>query len=174
MPETVQQYIQRIHSFVQGQDPLAILPQTPGRLHSLLGGLPDSQLRTRPASGRWSPLEILVHMSDVEIVVGFRTRFILGAPDGSPVPAFDQDSWQQVLRYNEREFAPTLDAFAAARDNNLRLYRSLTEDLWNKYGMHSERGKETVRTVVTMNAGHDLNHLRQVEAILGKNVAASA
>jgi hypothetical protein len=31
--------------------------------------------------------------------------------------------------------------------------------------MHSERGKETIAHVVRMFAGHDLNHLQQVEKI---------
>ena len=31
--------------------------------------------------------------------------------------------------------------------------------------MHSERGKETVTQIVRMYAGHDLNHLAQVEKI---------
>ena len=166
MPETVQQYVARIGSYMQGQEPLAILAATPGRLRSLLAGLSDSQLRARPTPERWSILEQVAHLSDVEIVVGFRTRAILGAPDGVAIAAFDQDRWQQALRYNDRELVPTLDAFSAARENNLRLYRSLGENEWNKYGIHSERGQESVRTVVRMNAGHDINHLQQIEAIL--------
>ena len=31
--------------------------------------------------------------------------------------------------------------------------------------MHSERGKETLADIVRMYAGHDLNHLAQVEKI---------
>jgi hypothetical protein len=34
------------------------------------------------------------------------------------------------------------------------------------YGMHQERGQESVAHIVKMAAGHDLNHLRQIEAIL--------
>jgi hypothetical protein len=33
--------------------------------------------------------------------------------------------------------------------------------------MHAERGKETIEQVVRLLAGHDLNHLRQIEKILG-------
>jgi hypothetical protein len=32
--------------------------------------------------------------------------------------------------------------------------------------MHAERGPESVETIAKMFAGHDINHLRQVEAIL--------
>jgi len=32
--------------------------------------------------------------------------------------------------------------------------------------MHSERGKESITLITQMMAGHDLNHIRQIEAIL--------
>jgi hypothetical protein len=168
MPETVEQYITRIRSFANGQEPLAILAETPTRLRSLLYKLPDNRVRARPTPERWSPLEIAVHLSDVEIAIGWRVRLILGSADGVPIAPFDQDQWQQSLHYNDRDLAPTLDAFTAARDNNLHLYRSLNEAQWNKYGQHAERGKETIRAIVELNAGHDLNHLKQIEGILGK------
>jgi hypothetical protein len=168
MPETAQQYIARIHSHLAGQDPVTILAETPTRLRSQLYGLPDNRLRARPTPERWSPLEIAVHLSDVEIAIGWRVRLILGSDDGVPIAPFDQDRWQQAFRYNDRDLAPTLDAFTAARDNNLRLYRSLDESAWQKFGHHAERGKETIRAIVELNAGHDLNHLKQIEGILGK------
>ena len=174
MPETIEQYIARIRSYAQGQEPFTILAATPGRLRSLVANVPDAQLRARPTPERWSIMEQLAHLTDADLVIGFRVRAILGAPDGVPIAAYDQDRWQQSMRYNDRELAPTLDAFSAIRDFNLRLYRSLDEAAMNKYGLHAERGQESVRTVIQMNAGHDLNHLRQIEAILQKSAASVA
>jgi hypothetical protein len=37
---------------------------------------------------------------------------------------------------------------------------------WKQYGMHSERGKESIEHIVRMFAGHDVNHLQQIEKIL--------
>jgi len=173
MSEAAQQYVTRVRSYVGDQDPLSVLAKTPNLLRSLTKRLSDAQLRTRPAPERWSLLEQITHLSDVEIAVGFRVRTILGSPDGVPIAAFDQDRWQQAMRYNDRELGPTLDAFTAARENNLRLYRSLNEAAWDKFGFHAERGRESVRDVVFLNAGHDLNHLRQMEAILGKSAAGA-
>jgi DinB superfamily len=171
MSETAQQYISRIRSYMGDHDPLTVLAETPTRLQRLLYALPDARLRTRPEPKRWSIIEQVAHLADVEIAIGFRVRMILGGPDGIPIAAFDQDRWQQAMHYDDRDLATTLDAFAAARQNNLRLYRSLTEADWNKYGIHSERGRESVRDVVFLNAGHDLNHLRQIEAILSGSAA---
>jgi DinB superfamily len=173
MPETIEQYVTRINSYVAGDSPLDILSQTADRLKTLFAGIPYSLLRQRPAPERWSALEQLVHLSDVEIVIGYRVRSILGADDGAPIIAYDQNAWQRALNYNSRELVPTLEAFSAARANNLRLYRSLTEAQWNKYGLHSERGKESVRDTVRLQAGHDRNHLRQIEALLLSSAASA-
>ena len=51
------------------------------------------------------------------------------------------------------------------RTSNLALLKSLPKKLWENYGMHQERGKETVAHIVRMYAGHDVNHLQQVEKI---------
>jgi hypothetical protein len=32
--------------------------------------------------------------------------------------------------------------------------------------VHSERGEESIERIVQMMAGHDINHVRQIEAIL--------
>jgi hypothetical protein len=111
-------------------------------------------------------------LSDVEIVLGYRVRTILGADDGIAIQGFDQDSWQTALNYNSRSIEDALSAFEAARKNNVALYRSLSEAQWNKYGLHSERGKETVRDIVVLAAGHDVNHLQQIEKILLQQTAA--
>jgi hypothetical protein len=46
------------------------------------------------------------------------------------------------------------------------LLKSLTPEQWKQYGMHSERGEETIEHIVRMTAGHDVNHLQQIERIL--------
>jgi hypothetical protein len=52
------------------------------------------------------------------------------------------------------------------REGNLALLRSLDPEQWQHYGMHSERGRETIEHIARMFAGHDLNHLQQIEKIL--------
>jgi hypothetical protein len=42
---------------------------------------------------------------------------------------------------------------------------------WVRYGIHSERGKDTVARVADMLAGHDLNHLKQIKDRLPKSRA---
>jgi hypothetical protein len=162
--ETPQQYTQRILGYSSGKDALRVQQATPSRLATLTKRLSRKQLARRPAPDKWSIAEILAHLADAELVVGFRMRLILGA-NGTPIQAFDQDAWAQTFNYRRRDPKSSLEAFHMLRQNNLRLLKSLPRNLWQNYGMHSERGKETVEHIVRMMAGHDLNHLKQVETM---------
>lgn len=165
MAETPQQYTQRIVGNVGDQEPLKVQAATPKKLERLMAGASASKLRKRPAPDKWSVAEILAHLADVEIVVGWRVRLILGAP-GTAIQAFDQDSWVAALHYDKRNPRESLAQLRALREANLALYKSLSPEQWKHYGMHSERGQESVEHIVRMMAGHDLNHLRQIEQIL--------
>jgi DinB family protein len=173
MAESVQQYVDRIKSYLGNEDFLTVLSNTSRRLHELLDGASDLEVQARPAPGKWSVIEQLAHLADVEIVVGYRVRTILGAGDGVAIQAFNQDKWAAALHYSTRQLAPTLKAFDAARENNLALYCSLSDAEWNCYGLHTERGHESVREVATLQGGHDLNHLRQMESLLGKGATTA-
>ena len=173
MPETAAQYIARITGHVGDKQPIEILRATPQRLRQLLKSVPEQQIHSRPAPGKWSIIEILAHLADVEIVVGFRVRMVLGAPDGVPIVAFDQDDWARSLDYSGRKLENTLRSLEAARQTNIELYEKLTPAQLEKFGMHSERGKETVAHIIKLQAGHDLNHIQQIEAALAERKAVA-
>jgi hypothetical protein len=164
MKETPQQYTQRVVNYLDGKQPLAVQASTAKKIDRLIKGVSPAKLRKRPAPDKWSVSEILAHLADAEIVVGFRMRLILGAP-GTPIAAFDQDSWVMSGHYEKRNPNKSLEQFRAVREANLALLKSLTPDQWKHYGMHSERGQETIEHIVRMFAGHDINHLKQIEGI---------
>lgn len=164
MNETAQQYIQRILANVEGKPPLAVQAATALKLERLIKGVPASTLRKRPAADKWSANDIVAHLGDAEIVIGFRLRLILGAP-GASIAAYDQVSWVTSGHYEKRDPRKSVQQFRMAREANLGLLESLTPAQWKQYGMHSERGRETIEQMVRMTAGHDVNHLRQIEAM---------
>ncbi len=168
MKETPQEYVQRILGYVGAQDPLGIQRRTPKTLERLIKGASASRLRKRPAPDKWSVTEILAHLADTEIVASWRIRAILGSP-GTPLQAFDQDTWVTAGHYDRRDARKSLELFRVLREVNLALYKTLTPGQWKHHGMHAERGVETVEHTVRLFAGHDLNHTRQVAQILGAN-----
>jgi uncharacterized damage-inducible protein DinB len=177
MNETPQQYIQRILGHMNGKESLQVQQETAKKLQKLIKPLSKAQLTRRPEPNKWSIAEILAHLVDAELVGSWRMRFIIGN-NGAPVQAFDQDVWAEVFAYSIRDPKLSLETFRVLRENNLRMLKALPKALWENYGVHQERGKETIAHLVRMFAGHDLNHLAQVEkiakAIRGKVKHAAA
>jgi uncharacterized damage-inducible protein DinB len=167
MQETPQQYTQRMLSNSRGKDPLRLQQATPGKLATLIRRLSKKQLTCRPAPGKWSIAEILAHLADAELVIGYRMRLIL-ASNGTVIQAFDQDAWAQTFNYNRRDPRTSVETFRMLRENNLRLLKSVPRKSWENYGQHQERGKESVDHLVKMMAGHDVNHITQMEEIAKK------
>ena len=165
MQETAQQYIQRILGYLDGKNAMDVLAATPRQVERLIKGLTRKRLGKRPSPEKWSVTEILAHLADVEIVQGFRIRLILGA-SGISIQGFDQDVWARYSDYATHDPALSLESCRVNRQRTLRLLKSLPKEMWDNFGVHSERGKETVRRMAEMMAGHDINHLRQIQAIL--------
>ena len=167
MPETVEQYRQRMLSHLGGNDPVKMQAAAPARLKKLLKGVSPAKARKRPAPGKWSIAEIVAHLADGELVGGYRMRAILGAP-GTQVIGFDQDAWVTALHYDKRDLKKSFETYSSLREANIALLKTLTPEQWKHYGVHNERGQESIETMVRMFAGHDINHFQQIERILAK------
>ena len=167
MQETVEQYRNRMFGHVGKNDPLKMLAAAPAKVAKLLKGVSPAKARKRPAPEKWSIAEIVAHIADTELVGGYRIRAILGQP-GTQIIGFDQDAWVTALHYDKRDLRKSFEQYRGLREANLALLKSLTPEQWKHYGMHSERGEESVETIVLMYAGHDINHIGQIERILAE------
>lgn len=167
MNETPQQYTQRILGNLEGKNPLAVQRATSKRLAQLTRGLTTAQIRRRPAPDKWSIGEILAHLAEAEWVIGYRIRTILSS-NGTPIQAFDQDAWAKTSDYARPPAKKSLALFGALRSATLGLLTSVPKEKWEYFGIHSERGQESVAHIMCLTAGHDINHLRQIEGIRAK------
>lgn len=165
MQETTEQYIQRILGYVEGEDALKVQRATVGKLKKLTRGLTAKQLRWRPEPAKWSIAEIVAHLADTEIAAGWRMRSVIGE-NGVTTQPFDQDAWASVFQYQKRDARRSLEVFRVLRENNLAMLKELPREAWDNYGMHLERGKETLAHMARMFAGHDTNHVLQIERIV--------
>ena len=157
-------YKARILGYQAGTDFLALQAAAPERLASLIVGLSSEELSRRPAPDKWSIQELVAHLADDELVGGYRIRMILSSP-GTEIQAFDQDIWSRTGRYNRMDVRLSFEMFRALRGANLALLGTLRRDEWDMFGVHAERGVESIRDIAMYYAGHDINHFRQIEAI---------
>lgn len=149
-------------SYLEGRDARAVIAETAARLQGHADRLGADGLRRSPAPGKWSPAEIVCHLADCEIAFGWRIRQGL-AVDNPVVQPFDQDAWAKP--YGQLDPAAALEQFTAARRWNLALLETVPPAGLQRKLTHPERGEMTLQTVVETMAGHDLNHLAQLERI---------
>jgi hypothetical protein len=171
MLETAEQDIHRILGYVEGEDAIKVQRTTAAKLKKAISGLTPTQLKWKPEPAKWSIAEIIAHLADAEIVASWRMRSVIGE-NGITIQPFDQDSWAAVFKYQGREAKRSLDVFRVLRENNLAMLKEIPKETWDNYGMHLERGKESIAHLARMFAGHDTNHVLQVERIAKQLKAA--
>src|SRR5215831_18997266 len=156
-----QAYRARLFQLLGDQRALDVLAQTGAKLEDVVRQHPASMLRTRPFADKWTPNEIIGHLTDSEWVYGYRLRLIL-SEDSAPIIGTQQNQWVSALRHNDREPAELVKEFRTLRHLNLEQWRRMQPADFERAGQHNERGPESLGMLLKMLAGHDLSHLAQI------------
>jgi DinB superfamily len=156
--------------YLENRDPLAVAAATPAKIVSLIRGLTARHLAMRPTPGKWSIQEIISHLADTEMVMACRARWIAFEDHPRLVP-FDQEKWA-AGRAREKESVPdTIERFRLLRRSQIRMFRHASKQDFQRTGIHPERGVVTLREQLETLAGHDLNHLRQIQRLAAQHKA---
>jgi len=137
-------------------------------IHNLYRGVPTDHIRWKPAPDRWSVLEVLCHLADIE-VEDFRhdLDLILNAPD-EPWPNFNIETWVVERRYNQQDPDATLRRFLDERHASIAWLSGLGGiDLSLRHSGNGFGGPGlSAGDVLASWVAHDLFHIRQI-ALLG-------
>ncbi len=152
-------------SQLAGKDPLEVIAATPGQLASFVRTLGPERVEQKPAPGKWSAREIICHLADCEIVFAYRLRQTL-AEDRHVIQPFDQDKWAAV--YAAYDAPAALAVFSSLRRWNISFIHAVPAEAFSKRVTHPERGEMTFKELVETMGGHDLNHVKQLEAIAAR------
>ena len=150
--------------FAHAQDHVALLEAAPSRVAAILEGVTEADARRPESAGTWSILQVVRHLADSEIVYGYRLRLIAGA-DRPEIVGYDQGNWAETLEYHRGTVADAHGDYASARRSTVRFLKSLSDEAWERVGLHSERGEESIRRIAALLAAHDLGHEQQIERI---------
>jgi hypothetical protein len=159
-------YVRALLELLGEREPLQVMAELVPWIERRLHGIPDPTLRRAEAPGKWSVVEVLQHLADVEMVYGFRGRLVL-SENRPTIVGFDQDRWATLFRYREAPAERALEQLKALRTGNLALWRVLGPAEKARVGLHTERGEETMDLMLRMMAAHDLVHRRQIDRVLG-------
>jgi hypothetical protein len=160
-----QAYREQLLERLGDRDPLDVLAHSPARLEARLIALEEGLLAKRPRPGAWSVKEILGHLGDSEWVYGYRVRLML-SHERPPIAGYDQSVMVAGMAHNERPITMLLEEFRRLRGLNIDLYLRTRGPKWERVGLHSERGEESVGLSIRLLAGHDLRHSDQIERTL--------
>jgi DinB family protein len=143
-------------------DPLVAVRGTMESVRTLTRNWTPDRFERSYAPGKWSARQIVTHLAQIEMALGTRVRLALTTPAYVAQP-FDQEPW--VARESRLSGADALNAFLSIAKMNLVLFEGLS-DADRATGLsHPEYGALTVDWIIHQLAGHQINHLRQLETI---------
>jgi uncharacterized damage-inducible protein DinB len=144
---------------------MTALAAAPRAVARAIGRASRRRLGRRPARGEWSATEVLGHLLDAEVTLGFRIRKLAAEP-GAPIVAWDQDRWTDGLRHRRADARTLAAAYGALRAANVDQVRRMSPAQRRAAGRHPEYGRLRVEQILAHWAEHDLNHIEQIRAAL--------
>lgn len=140
---------------------------SPAALRGAVAATPPDALNWRPAPGKWSIVEIVLHCQDSEVVAHGRLRYVLAEKEPVLV-GYDQDLWATTLDYAALPIEPALQAVEGVHAATAALLRRLPDAAFAKVGHHTESGAYSADKWLRTYAKHLEDHVAQI----GRNVAA--
>ncbi len=174
MPTSIPPDVNPAYGFLNAQiallgsrDPIDVLAATSESLEDIVAQHSSEELQRRTDES-WTGVEILVHLTDMEWIFGFRARTIL-CDDNPRLPEIDQNAWVSVQRPNDWPPEQVIVDFRALRGVNLQMWKRMTESDLERTGEHVGAGITiSLGTLLRVHAGHDLRHLSQLHTALGQ------
>src|SRR4029453_3018200 len=146
-------YRSRLLGLLGDQSPIESMEATARRVEGAARRLGDAGLSRSSGPGKWTGKQILAHLADAELAIGFRIRQVL-SESHHRIQGFDEATWAR--RYEDVDTEAALGAVLAVGRGNLALLPRLGRDDLAREAIHPDRGPETLETIVQLLAGHDL------------------
>ena len=117
------------------------------------------------APNGWSALEVLCHVRDFDGF--FYGRAVMIRNEANPqLPAYDHEALAIERRYNQQNLKQVYAELVESRQRFVEFFQSLTDDEWERAGIHPESGHFSLMDALMQVSSHDLTHLEQLTRIL--------
>jgi hypothetical protein len=134
----------------------------PAKLRAAFDKVPAEARQWRPAAGKWSAHEVVVHCADSETNASLRIRYLAAEKDPLIV-GYDQEHWARTFDYHQHPADAAMATVEAVRANTVPLLKRLPESAWTREGKHTESGRYTGEDWLNIYAAHVENHARQID-----------
>jgi hypothetical protein len=130
-----------------------------GLLSRATAGLTPEAFQQHPGPGDWSIAQVVLHLVDSDLVGSDRMKRVI-AEDNPPLLAYDENKWAAGLFYQDQPVDIAIALFDLNRRQMLEVLRRLDDSAFNRSGLHSERGRETLAELVQIYIQHLDHHLK--------------
>ena len=142
---------------------IATIRSLADQLDALCEGLSDDELRRRPSPEKWSILAVCCHLRDAAQIEGMRIRRLV-EEDNPTLDPYDPEALAHERDYQGDDpgrVRTTVRAFWGGLAYQLE---GLSEEEWQRGGLHPESGPVTVHSRAELMAESVRLHLEQVQA----------
>jgi uncharacterized damage-inducible protein DinB len=160
-PTEFPEYFGRYISRVDADSLVEAIPAYARALENFYDLLPEEKSDYRYAPGKWTLKELLQHVVDTERIMSYRLLRI-ARKDKTPLASFDENTFAEHSRANERSFNDIKEEFLAVRKSTDMLIRSLNEEQLSELGTAGNK-PVTANAVGYIIFGHMLHHKEVVE-----------
>lgn len=136
-------------------------------------GLSRNQLFAIPEPGTWSLHQIAIHMMDSDLIGSDRMKRI-ASMDRPLLCGYDETAFNELPGINQLDAAEACKVFAINRQMTAIILRHLPDPSFERFGIHDEVGKVTLRDMVDKYVHHlegHLTHVYRKRAMVGAPVA---
>jgi hypothetical protein len=113
------------------------------------------------ADGKWTILEIVSHLIDVERVMMNRVHaFVRG--EKNAILGFDHDAYVADADLSNKSVSGLFEEFELIRAANLAMFRNFSDEEWERTGT-ANNVQFTVRGLAYIMMGHVIHHLNVIE-----------
>jgi len=147
------------------QDTFDSLAQTPDKLSQLLEGLSEQHLRMKSSADRFSALEHICHLRDIEIE-GYSERIARLLHENQPL-LHDIDGSRLAIErdYNHQNPKLAMEEFVVARKRNIELVRELSSEQLARAGTLEGVGVISLEKLLEMMNEHDEEHINELQIL---------
>ncbi|MBZ0275348.1 MAG: DinB family protein [Anaerolineae bacterium] len=143
--------------------------------HKTVGHVIDTITQEQAATYRdandgdkgWTALEVLCHLRDFDTFFYLRAMMMV-EQDYPRLPAYDHEQLAIERDYNHQDLRTVYTEYTTSRERTVAFFKGLTEEQWERSGIHPEKGHFTMTDAVMQVVTHDILHLEQITRILAE------
>jgi hypothetical protein len=142
------------------------------RLRMAIRGLTQEDLLAAPIPGKWSTLQVVIHLQDSDLIAADRMKRVI-AEDNPTLIGFDENMFVANLAYDKQSAEDAVTILDLNRKQFALVLRTLPNSAWTRVGTHNERGVLTLGHLLqtyTNHLEHHLKFIHEKRKAMGKEV----